>query len=80
LLLLFSLQIGTGGTFDAEDYRQSLAANVALQQQIKEKRHGSAAQEGDTRNLHENFEAVCVSACCCTGTSECQQDAADPCT
>jgi hypothetical protein len=48
LLLLFSLQIGTNGTFDAEDYRQSLAANVALQQQIKEKRHGSAAQEGGT--------------------------------
>lgn len=43
-----SLQIGTNGTFDAEDYRQSLAANVALQQQIKEKRHGSAAQEGGT--------------------------------
>jgi hypothetical protein len=41
------LQIGTGGTFDAEAYRQSLAANVALQQQIKEKRHGSAAQEGE---------------------------------
>lgn len=40
-------QIGTAGTFDAEAYRQSLAANVALQQHIKEKRHGSAAQEGE---------------------------------
>jgi hypothetical protein len=47
ILLLLLLQIGTAGTFDAEAYRQSLAANVALQQQIKEKRHGSAAQEGE---------------------------------
>jgi hypothetical protein len=43
---MLQLQIGTSGTFDAEAYRQSLAANSVLQQQIKEKRHGSAAQEG----------------------------------
>lgn len=46
-VLVLLPQIGTAGTFDAEAYRQSLAANVALQQQIKEKRHGSAAQEGE---------------------------------
>jgi hypothetical protein len=40
------LQIGTAGTFDAEAYKQSLAANAALQQAIKAKRHGSAAEEG----------------------------------
>lgn len=45
------LQIGTSGTFDAGTYRQSLAANSALQQQIKEKRHGSAAQEGEHREI-----------------------------
>jgi hypothetical protein len=40
------LQIGTTGTFDAEAYRQSLANTAALQQAIKDKRHGSAAEEG----------------------------------
>lgn len=69
------LQIGTGGTFDAEAYRQSLAEKQALQQQIKEKRHGSAAQEGESRVEHTaRMRCSCVwdvtsAACHCSCTN-----------
>lgn len=49
--VMLLLQIGTAGTFDPEDYRQSLADNMALQQQIKIKTHGSATEEGG-RHIH----------------------------
>lgn len=39
-------KIGAASTFDSEAYRQSLADKMTLQQELKEKRHGSAAQEG----------------------------------
>lgn len=41
---LLCLQIGTSGTFDADAYRQQVAANAALQQQLKHQKHGSAAE------------------------------------
>lgn len=41
-------QIGTSATFDADAYRQSLAANQALHHELQQKKHGSAAIEGES--------------------------------